>query len=68
MIVPLVLAALVAGSLVYCALAVIAAVRYRSSFATAVTLAIMGHHLRIITARVMEAEFTHPGRASQNRL
>jgi len=33
-----------------------AATRYRNTFSTAMTLAIMGHHLQVITAKVLEAE------------
>jgi len=34
-----------------------AAIRYRHAFSTAVTLAVQGYHLRVITQRVMESEF-----------
>lgn len=33
-----------------------AATRYRSNFSTAITLAIMGHHLQVITQKVLAAE------------
>jgi radical SAM superfamily enzyme YgiQ (UPF0313 family) len=37
-----------------------AATRYRHNFSTAITLAVMGYHLRVITRQVLEADVSGP--------
>jgi radical SAM superfamily enzyme YgiQ (UPF0313 family) len=44
-----------------------AATHYRHAFSTAITLAIMGHHLRLITRQVLEAEVYSPEPATANQ-